>query len=111
MRAKEPENIPETSQDILFRLDDALNIFGVYQYDQRGPKALLDLNSIVRTINDLPIKAAVDVLEAVCLTTYKQNRNKILVAAILEEMQDLPPARWDFFMENATLQATFDGEF
>lgn len=93
-------------------VDEALVQFGVYQYCDRDPHEVMDVNRIVLALQSMTAEEAKTVLlEVLDLDSREQGKRKgiyaILVGSILGDLRAQPDAWFQSLMENDRLAGNF----
>ena len=86
---KNSSNLNELSIDIMEKIDNAIQQFGVYNFEDKGPWEVMNIKSIKSQLEKLSIKEIANILKEV-LDNYKNyNHASRLVNTIIGEFDDL----------------------
>jgi hypothetical protein len=99
-----------TSQQIIHQVIEALSALGSYNFRDKGPHEVMNLDGIVTELNAMPVEECERVMMEVWNSPDRQSYCRSVVHCIITDMQVIDDARWDRLMENKTLLAAFDGD-
>jgi hypothetical protein len=76
------------TKECLSELGLALKRFGTYQYDDKGPHEVMDLEPLIAKFQKLSAAEAVEVLREIAESPKYNNRGSILTETLLAYMED-----------------------
>jgi hypothetical protein len=89
---------------ILTEMEEAVEMFGTYQFLDKGAGEVMDLDGLLEALRALPAEQMADVLEAVVAKQSPHGALKLrLVSDLLSDLQDVEDADWEVLMSREAL--------
>lgn len=92
---KQPANISPDAIEIISMLDKAIQKFGTYSYDDKGPYEVMNIDAIVKNLQGKPVKEIGKILSEVLDNYPVYGRASTLVNCIIGEFDYLPEEDFD----------------
>lgn len=90
-----------TANDILIKMNEALNRFGTYSFDDKGAHEVMDISSIVSHVKSLNKEDAAKLLKEVVDAKGFSDRNKSVADAIMGDCDDMLDEWFEYVLENS----------
>lgn len=84
-----------TAEECIKQIKQAIRLFGTYTYGDKGPREVMDIETIVQELRSMPLAETKELLEKVVKYDVKNQRGHALVSAILVSLQDLPDDQFE----------------
>jgi hypothetical protein len=92
---KQPVNISLDAIEIINKIDAAIQKFGTYSYDDKGPYEVMNIDEIINNLKTKPIKEIGKILSEVLDNYPDQRRASYFVNTIIGEFDYLPEEEFD----------------
>ncbi len=92
---KKYDSVSDIANDIMKDIDKAIELFGSYSFDDKGPYEVMNLVPIVKKLKDKPISEIGSILSEVLDKYSDLSRSTEVVNCILGEFDTLPKDKFD----------------
>ena len=96
---KQPARISPVAADIIAKIDKAIQKFGTYSYDDKGPGEVMDINSIIINLQGKPIKEIGRILSEVLDNYPNYSRANTFVCCVIGEFDYLQEDEFDELLD------------
>ena len=99
-KIKQSASVGESATDIMSQIDKAIEMFGSYSFDDKGPWEVMDINSIKKNLSTKSIKEIASILSQVLDNYSNYERASYVVNCILGEFDSLPEDEFDELLDS-----------
>lgn len=99
-RRKEEIDIDPIAKDIMLKTDEALDRFGKYSFEDKGPWEVMDITSLTNQLKDKTAKDVGSILSKVLDNYNNQNYAKSVVGCIIGQLDSMPEDWFDELLDS-----------
>lgn len=99
-KIKQSASVSESATDIMSQIDKAIEMFGSYSFDDKGPWEVMDINSIKKNLSTKSIKEIAAILSEILDNYSNYKRATSVVGCILGEFDSLPEDEFDELLDS-----------
>ena len=99
-KIKQSASVSESANEIMSQIDKAIEMFGSYSFDDKGPWEVMDINSIKKNLSTKSIKEIAAILSEILDNYSNYERATSVVGCILGEFDSLPEAEFDELLDS-----------
>lgn len=89
------ESISPAAIDIMDRIDNAVEKFGSYTFDDKGAWEVMSISSIKKELAGKPVEEIASILSEVLDSYSNKHRASETVSCIISELDDMPEEEFD----------------
>jgi hypothetical protein len=98
-KIKQSSSVSESANDIMSQIDNSIERFGSYSFDDKGPWEVMDINSIKKNLSTKSIKEIGAILSEILDNYSNYERARSVVGCILGEFDSLPESEFDELLD------------
>lgn len=99
-KIKQSSSVSESAKDIMSKIDKAIEMFGSYSFDDKGPWEVMDINSIKKNLSTKSIKEIAAILSEILDNYSNYKRATSVVGCIIGEFDSLPEDEFDELLDS-----------
>jgi hypothetical protein len=99
LKENQTSNISEDASLLIDKIDKAIQKFGTYSYDDKGPHEVMNMNDIIKFLKNKPLKEIGKILSEVLDNYSNYSRASYFVNTVIGEFDYLPEEEFEQLLD------------